>query len=142
MSPDDKQFLKEIEKDLPLASRPFKGLLSYIINAKDNGSIRRYGGVLGHRKSGFSFNVMVVFNLPDDITDKIGSRISKKSFVSHCYERDRYDDWHYNLYAMVHAKNKEEGLLFIAELKSIASDHPCETLKSGKEYKKTSLKIL
>ena len=149
----DKALLKVIEKDLPLSNKPFLGfaqkfnvseeeLISLIKNAKKEGLIRRYGAVLGHRKSGFTFNVMVVFILPEDTIDEIGEKFSKYSFVSHCYERYVCDEWPFNFYAMVHATSEEKMLQFIDELKMTAGDHPFKLLKSGKEYKKTSLKIL
>jgi len=147
------QLFKILQNDLPLESSPFKifadnlgiseeELLSNITAAKKDDKIRRYGGVLGHRKSGFSENVMVVFDVPDDSTNDVGTNISKKPFVSHCYERERSPEWPFNLYAMVHARNEEECECYIKELKSIAGDCPFETLRSGREYKKTSLRIL
>jgi siroheme decarboxylase len=145
--------LKQLEQDLPVTHRPFLDfakelgisedeLLDHIAEGKGSGVIRRYGGVLGHRHAGFVYNVMVVFDLPLEKIDTVGSIVALKPFVSHCYERQAHDDWPYNFYAMVHAKDESEGSSFIEELKIIAGECPMKALKSGKEYKKTSLGIL
>ncbi|MBF0252423.1 MAG: hypothetical protein HQL29_01270 [Candidatus Omnitrophica bacterium] len=150
---EDFSILKAIQNDLPLINRPFKGfaetldmsevdLLSYITESINNGYIRRYGALLGHRQAGYNYNVMVVFNIPSDKINEIGTKVSEKLFVSHCYERELCADWPFNFYAMVHAKSEEESALFINELKTIVGSVQSKTLKSGKEYKKSSLKIL
>ena len=153
MLTENKHFLKTIENDLPLVNKPFLSfaedlgvsedeILNLINTANKEGLIRRYGAVLGHRKAGFTFNLMVVFDVPDDKIDYVGKAFSEKYFVSHCYERHSCDQWPFNLYTMVHATSEEESLRFVDELKIAAEDYPFEILKSGKEYKKTSLKIL
>ena len=153
MSDASSNFLKVIQKDLPLENRPFlkfsqdlgiseNDLLRSISDAKNNSQIRRYGAVLKHNKSGFTFNIMLVFDLPDERIDNAGKLIAEKEYVSHCYQRNKYSDWPYNLYVMVHARDEEEGLKFIDEIKEITGDCHFQMLKSLKEYKKTSLQIL
>lgn len=153
MSDSADNMIQEIQGDLPLTRRPFQEFARHLgvtetelcgkINAlKEHGLIRRYGAVLRHRDAGFQYNVMAVFNVPDGLVDDIGERLAAKSYISHCYERDRCDDWPYNLYAMIHARDEGEGESFMKECQTIVGNFPCNILKSLKEYKKTSLTIL
>ena len=149
----DKDFLKAIEKDLGFERRPFakiakslgvsqEKLFDKIKLAKKEGFIRRYGALLAHRESGFKHNAMVVFSVPQRKADIAGKEMASKKFVSHCYRRQQSRDWPYNLYAMVHATSLKSCEKYIDELKLVVGDYPMSVLKSGKEFKKTSLKIL
>ena len=117
---DGMEFLKILEQDLPLTARPFHGyaealriseeeLLSKIKAVKNEGIIRRYGGILAHRKAGFTWNAMVVSDIPLDEISKLADQIIEKEYVSHCYQREKFTQWPYTFYMMVHAMTEEKG---------------------------------
>ncbi|MFH1504984.1 MAG: Lrp/AsnC family transcriptional regulator [Candidatus Omnitrophota bacterium] len=150
---DSRDLLEVIQNDLPLKSSPFlilaqeagvkeEDILSLIEQGKKKGQIRRYGAALRHIKLGLTFNVMAVFDVSGDEIDTLGAKVSAKGYISHCYERERNKEWPFNLYAMIHARDEEEGLRFIDEIKAITNNCPFKILKSLKEYKKTSLRLL
>lgn len=106
---------------------------------KGNGTIRRFGALVAHRKMGFSYNGMTVWNVPDETADQVGRLFAQQPFVSHCYARPRAATWPYNLYAMVHAKTQEELSQRVALLEE-QSGFQALVLLSTREYKKTSMR--
>lgn len=110
-----------------------------------DGTMRRFGATVRHRKMGFSHNAMTVWDVPDDKAQAVGRAFSENRFVSHCYARPRGADWPYNLYAMCHAKGEEQMEGQVAALAEtlrglgVADAHPL-VLVSSKEYKKSSMR--
>lgn len=139
--------------DLPIESSPFEsaasktglteeGLILEIMQAMDKGTVRRFGAVLNHTMVGYEYNVMLVWEIPDDLVDAAGTAISEHPSVSHCYRRKPAPDWPYNLYGMLHAKNKAEGSGLISTIRAtvdaISPKNKFLKLETLKEYKKTS----
>ena len=60
--------------------------------------------------------------------------------VSHCYDRNRTDDWPYNLYTMIHGYSREECENIAAELAAAAGIDDRRMLYTKREWKKTSMK--
>lgn len=112
---------------------------------EEDGTMRRFGATVRHRKMGYSHNGMTVWNVPDDAVEAVGRAFSEMRFVSHCYERPRQADWPYNLYAMCHARSEQdlarqvEMLQHAAEEVGAAAGKPL-VLTSVKEYKKSSMR--
>lgn len=110
-----------------------------------DGTMRRFGATVRHRKMGYRCNGMTVWNVPDDAVEAVGRAFSEMRFVSHCYERPRQAEWPYNLYAMCHAKGGQdlarqvEALQQAAEAAGAATTEPL-VLTSEKEYKKSSMR--
>ncbi|HAM15523.1 MAG TPA: radical SAM/SPASM domain-containing protein [Eggerthellaceae bacterium] len=104
---------------------------------KANGTIRRFGAFVAHRKMGYAFNGMTVWHAAEEDIDRIGTSFAGLSCVSHCYKRVQQEKWPYNLYAMVHAQSREELDAYISEMRAL-SGLDCKTLVSHKEYKKAA----
>ena len=60
--------------------------------------------------------------------------------VSHCYLRQSYDDWPFELYTMIHTKSDKEADKIIDDMKEIAGGATMKRLKTLYELKKTSMK--
>ena len=103
---------------------------------RESGVIRRFGAFVRHRKLGYAFNGMTVWNASDDRAAKLGASFAALTYVSHCYSRPPAPTWPYNLYAMVHAKSQDELDGYVAEMESI-SGLQARVLLSTKEYKKS-----
>ncbi len=73
----------------------------------DDGTIRRFGIIVRHRKLGFRANAMVVWDIPDALTTAYGLRLSHQPGVTLAYRRGRaLPDWRYNLFCMVHGRDR------------------------------------
>lgn len=110
-----------------------------------DGTLRRFGATVRHRKMGYSHNGMTVWNIPDKDAEAVGRAFAELRFVSHCYERPRHADWPYNLYAMCHARGEQDLARQVEALRQAAAAvgaAPAEplVLTSEKEYKKSSMR--
>ena len=110
-----------------------------------DGTVRRFGAMVRHRKMGFSLNAMTVWDVACEQADQAGRLFAQAPCVSHCYRRPKAQRWPYNLYTMVHAKSQQQldqaiaGLRRIAAQAGIVASEPL-ALVSTKEYKKTSMR--
>lgn len=108
------------------------------------GKIRRIGIVPNHYRLGFVANGMSVWDVPDDWVRKLGRQVAELEFVSHCYRRPRHlPDWPYNLFAMVHAKDRASVAEKVAQIARIIGDHNRghTILYSKRILKKSGLRI-
>ncbi len=139
------------QHDIPIVSEPFKAVvnelgISYkeffaILNElKEAGVMRRFAGILNHRKAGFNANAMVVWDIDETKGDEIGKKVAEFSAVSHCYLRPKYSNWPYNLFTMVHGKTTEETNAIIKEIASEIEHFSRRPLYSTREFKKVRIK--
>ena len=110
-----------------------------------DGTIRRFGAVVNHRRVGFAANALVLWQVPAEKLDAAGAALAAAPFVSHCYARAPQPGWPYTLYAMVHAMSKEALADQIRQLSAsveAAADGSPEHLvfETLKEYKKISMR--
>ena len=118
----DSQLIEIFQQGLPVVSRPYvligqqldiseDEVISRLTLLKQQGLIKRLGVVVNHRRMGYQANAMVVFDVPNHLVDQIGGHISQFGFVNLCYQRPRHaEQWPYNLYCMIHGKNREKVL--------------------------------
>ena len=120
MTPDatDRRLLHAIADGLPLTPRPFETLagelgvgedevLERLQRLIDGGVITRFGVVVRHRELGYLANAMAVWDVPDGAVESIGEKVRTLSFVTLCYQRPRrLPDWPYNLFCMVHGRDR------------------------------------
>ena len=106
--------------------------------------MRRFGAILRHQDAGFPCNAMVCFMLDEGTlanSESAGSLLAKKHYVSHCYERPSFENFPYNLYAMMHAQTPEELDAYIKESVALLDNPEYVVLHSLKELKKTSFRF-
>ncbi|HIE33250.1 MAG TPA: hypothetical protein EYP81_04300 [Thermodesulfobacteriaceae bacterium] len=77
--------------------------------------------------------------MPESRIEEIGQALAQEPGITHCYERQSYPEWPYNLYTMLHAIEDAEGRLKEISHKYELSDFVA--LKTLKEYKKIRLKL-
>ncbi len=70
------------------------------------GTVRRFGVVVRHHEAGFAQNAMSVFDIADEQVDACGERLARQAGVTLAYRRARVDGWPYNLYCMVHGRER------------------------------------
>lgn len=139
-----------VEEGLPLVERPFAAWATALGCAEsdviatlqrwlDVGTISRFGAVVRHHEFGFDANAMTVFDVPDEWVDACGAALARADGVTLAYRRVRAPEWRYNLYCMVHGRDREAVLADIARLVESCglADYPRRVLFSRRRFKQT-----
>ena len=151
LSQRDKEFIKELQKDLQVIPRPFdesakrlgistSELFEKAREYEKSGVMRRYAAILRHRDAGFTANGMIVWKVPNEIIDDIGFKLASFSQVSHCYRRPTYPDWEYNLFSMIHARSIQAAEKMAEEMADFINIGEYKILFSSREFKKERVK--
>ncbi len=151
LTPKIREVIALSQVDIPLVEEPFKETINRldmdydeffnILNTlKDAGVMRRFAGILNHKRAGFNANAMVVWDIDDNLVEEMGKIASSFKAVSHCYLRPRYPKWPYNLFTMVHGKSDEETNAIIAEMADELEHFARRPLYSTREFKKRRIK--
>ena len=118
----DEALIALIQTGLPLTARPYAELgkqvgmteeqvINRIIYLNESKIIKRFGVVVRHHELGYKANAMTVWNIDDDIISQLGACMGGFDFVTLCYQRPRrLPEWPYNLFTMIHGKNREHVL--------------------------------
>jgi DNA-binding Lrp family transcriptional regulator len=152
----DRALVKVTQAGLPLDRRPFAAVAERIGTSERDvmdrlermlaaGAIRRIAAVPNHYALGYKANGMSVWDVDDDAVDRLGRKVGKLAFVSHCYRRPRHQPiWPYNLFAMVHGRSRDEVEVKVVEISTLlggdARSH--DILYSTEILKKTSLRLI
>lgn len=147
----DKEFIRELQKDLEVTPRPFDNsannlgitvdeLFKKAIEYESMGVMRRFAAILRHRDAGFTANGMIVWKVPDDKIDEVGYKLASFPQVSHCYRRPVYPDWPFNLFSMIHARTIEAAKKIAIELSNFVAINEYRILFSSREFKKERVK--
>lgn len=147
----DRKIVRLLQGEFPLVAEPYKALaaeigiteeelLTHITAMREEKKIRKMGAVLRHREVGFTANCLCVWNVLDERVDEVAKRMAEHPRVSHCYDRNRTDDWQYNLYTMIHGYSREECEEIAAELAASTGIEERHMLYTKKEWKKTSMR--
>jgi DNA-binding Lrp family transcriptional regulator len=145
------QFVRVLQRDLPIVHRPFDAwagelgvtvdeLLAAAEQFRLRRIMRRFSAVLRHRQLGFDANAMGVWIVPPQRQDEFGAVAAGFSQVSHCYLRPVYPDWPYNLYTMIHARRRGEGEIILRAIASATGVDRYAALYSTHEYKKVRIR--
>jgi len=111
----EKRVLSQLQKDLDLTANPFDFLCSGGLEKEDalriikdlieKGVIQRIAAVVDHCKLGFVANVLFAAEVGQDRVVQAGKRLARFAIVTHCYERQTFENWPYNLFAMMHGRS-------------------------------------
>jgi DNA-binding Lrp family transcriptional regulator len=125
----------DIGRRLGLDEECVIAVLSNMISAA---TIKRLGLVARHHELGYRANAMVVWDVADDRADEAGRRMGAVEFVTLCYRRTRRPPhWPYNLYCMIHGRDRTTVLGQVDELAGLPglADAPREVLFSRRRFK-------
>ncbi len=145
----DRRLVSALEDGLPLSPHPYAELAARAGTSEayvrvrladwlNQGVIRRLGVVVRHRALGYTANGMCVWNVPDADADAVGVALARESGVTLCYRRYRdQPSWPYNLFCMVHGRNRDVVEAHIARLSSQhgLDNFPGAVLFSRRAYK-------
>jgi DNA-binding Lrp family transcriptional regulator len=155
MSPLDRKIVRAMQAGLPLVPEPYAQiaadlgiseaqLVSSLERMLQDGRIRRIGAVPNHYALGYRANAMTVWDVDDAAVEELGRRVGALPFVSHCYRRPRrLPQWRYNLFAMVHGRDRAETERRIAEIAPLLGPalRARDVLYSTRILKKTGLRL-
>ena len=145
---EDKEFIRELQKDLEITDKPFLKAAQKLGMSEDQifeklkhyeeiGVMRRYAAILRHRDVGFVANGMIVWKVPEQRITEVGEKLGAFPQVSHCYQRPVYPDWPYSVFSMIHCKSQEEATDMAKEIQNQINVDEYKILFSAKEFKKT-----
>lgn len=145
---DDKEFIRQLQKDLEVVDRPFLAAAQSLGMSEDQvferlrhyeeiGVMRRYAAILRHRDVGFTANGMIVWRVPEQRIEEVGDILGAFPQISHCYQRPVYQDWPYNVFSMVHCKSIAEAESMAKEIQNHIKVDDYRILFSSREFKKT-----
>jgi siroheme decarboxylase len=149
MTEQETIILAELQKGLPVGSRPFcdlaekagcteKKVLKIVQAFVRDGTIRKLGGFVNHYAAGFQANGMVVWDVEERRLEEAGKRLSSYKNVSHCYARPTSELWPYRLYTMIHGRTRQEVERQVKEMSKDEGIANFQILFSVKEYKKVN----
>ena len=152
----DRRLILATQAGLPLAPEPYHTIarqlgltadevMQRLSRMMQGGIIRRIGAVPNHYRLGYAANGMSVWDVDDAKVDALGMQVGALEFVSHCYLRERrLPAWRYNLFAMVHGRDRAEVGDKVARIAAVlgnaSSAH--EVLYSSRILKKTGLRLV
>jgi DNA-binding Lrp family transcriptional regulator len=151
----DRKLILATQDGLPLTARPYDligdriGLSGAEVQRRlqsmlASGRIRRIAAVPNHYALGYLANGMTVWDIPDAQVDACGETIGRLPNVSHCYRRPRHLPlWHYNLFAMLHGRTREEVITQAEQIAILLTPHvqDYQVLFSTAILKKTGLRL-
>lgn len=147
--------VRATQAGLPLIAEPYAALaaslgigqpelLARLEAMIDDGRIRRIGAVPNHYALGYTANAMSVWDVADEAVDELGERVGALPCVTHCYRRPRrLPRWRYNLFAMVHGRDRAETEAHRAEIRALLGPalRAHDVLYSTRILKKTGLRL-
>ena len=152
----DRRLILATQAGLPLTPEPYHTIarqlgltadevMQRLSRMMQGGIIRRIGAVPNHYRLGYTANGMSVWDVDDAHVDALGMQVGALEFVSHCYLRERrLPAWRYNLFAMVHGRDRTEVGDKVARIAAVlgnaSSAH--EVLYSSRILKKTGLRLV
>ena len=151
----DRRIIIATQAGLPRVPRPYhkiaeelalapEEVMARLSRMQETGVIRRIGAVPNHYKLGFKGNGMSVWDVPDSDVQTLGKLIGALDYVSHCYHRPRHlPHWPYNLFAMVHGKDREEVMMQVQRIANLLGDavRDHDVLFSTRILKKTGMRL-
>jgi len=151
----NRRLIRATQAGLPLCRDPYRALAGQLgLAAEDvmarlagmlaRGVIRRIGAVPNHYRLGVTANGMSVWDVDDAEIERLGPEVGALPFVPHCYRRPRHRPlWPYNLFAMVHGRNRDEVAEKIATIAGVLgpATRAHDVLYSTRILKKTGLRL-
>ncbi|MBM3567371.1 MAG: Lrp/AsnC family transcriptional regulator [Alphaproteobacteria bacterium] len=155
LDPIDRRLVVETQAGLPLVAEPYAELgrrlgisadavMTRLERLAASGAIRRIGVIPNHYALGYRANAMTVWDVDDRAVSELGKLVGGMACVTHCYRRPRRPPlWPYNLFAMVHARDRAEVDGMTVAIGRVLGGHARahDVLYSTRILKKTGLRL-
>lgn len=146
----DKQILVALQDDLDDSPEPYaviaeevgvseSEVIARIQTMLRQGVIRRMGAMIRHIEAGIGFNGMVVWKVPPERIEEVGTALASFREVTHCYQRPPFGKIGGTLFTMVHASSEEGCLEIVRRMSEAVGITGYEILFSEQELKKVSM---
>jgi DNA-binding Lrp family transcriptional regulator len=143
--------IRALQVDLPLVPEPYKQiadqlgmsearLLEIMESLRERGCLKRMSIALRHNNVGYTINVMMVWDVPDERLEEVGNLVAQNPQVTHCYTRNKTPEFDYNFYSMVHAMTEADYDKLVANLQAIIQPTKFSALRTTAELKKIGMK--
>ncbi len=144
-----RRIVAALEPGLPLVPAPFAtvaaqagvgeaDVLTLLADWLAEGVLRRFGVVVRHRALGYTANAMCVWDVPDGAADALGVALAREPGVTLCYRRRRAaPHWRYNLYCMLHGRDRST---VEAQRARLAAAHGLDTCASAVLFSRRAFK--
>lgn len=152
----DCQLIAALQNGLPLVPHPYATIgasagmheaevIVRLNRMLESGIVKRFGVVVRHHELGYRANAMVVWDVPDERATELGRRLASLDFVTLCYLRARcLPDWPYNLYCMIHGRDRDlvrEKIAYLIEACDMTA-LPHEVLFSLQRFKQRGARYM
>ncbi|MFM2324993.1 MAG: hypothetical protein RL244_1872 [Pseudomonadota bacterium] len=151
ITPGQRMLMAALGHGLALAPQPYAAVarsigwseqqvIDQLADWVDRGVLRRLGLIVRHHEFGYTANAMCVWQVPPALRDAKGEALAAQHGVNLCYGRPaRGSHWPYNLFCMVHGKDRTEVSLRVTELNQAAGlEHmPHAVLFSTRRFKQS-----
>ncbi len=152
--------LTEIEKkvlvyisdhELEISRRPFSSIAdalgmreeevtSVLVGLVKKGVIENIRAVVNHTKLGYKENALIAWHVNPEAVDAIKNVFIENDLISHSYERESQDGFNYNIFIMMHAKERKDMETFVNRVaETFAVDYI--VLSTEEELKKEKLDL-
>ncbi len=146
----EKLVLSKLQNGLKTVQHPFEPLaadglkeeeaLKIIRQLLKKGVIRRIAAIVDYRSLGFNANALFVAEVPEKNILDAGRNLAALPLVSHCYQRTTFQNWPYNLFAMLHSRSIDQIKDAASQFTQSQNITASGLLPSVKELKKTPVK--
>lgn len=153
--PNETALMAQLQHGLPLESRPFASVagtldvseVEVIDTVSDwlaRGIVKRFGVVVRHHELGYRANAMCVWDVPDTLVDAIAERLAAAPEVNLCYRRERAAGWPFNLYCMIHGRDRVSVRASLERIAGACGLHayPSDVLFSTRRFKQTGARYV
>ena len=146
MNQRDKDLLRELERGIPLSSRPFLEIgerigisetevIARINHLREEGIIRKIRARINQRMIGITANALVAWSVPDDWDGF--ERLAALPHVSHCYlRRPVKGRWEDTAYTVHHNRTESEIYEIVDQFAAREEITDYIVLFSTKEFKR------
>ena len=83
---------------------------------------------------------MAVWRVPEERAVEVGNIMAGSKWVTHCYQRPTFPDWHYSHFTMIHATTDEQCEQVARDISKETGISDYRLLYSTREYKKTRVR--
>lgn len=150
LQPGDKELIRLVQGNIPVSREPFAWVasqlecdidevISSLQRLKAAKALKRVCVILRHRKIGYVANGMCTWKVDTNDAQRAGDLLAECREVTHCYEREFYPAFPYNLFAMIHSASREDAMQVFEKISKHAGLEGGHVLFSTREFKKASM---
>jgi siroheme decarboxylase len=118
LSAEQRAVLLAVQDGLPLVERPYASVgeklgldeekvIAVLEKLLATRKVKRIGAIPNHYALGITANGMSVWDIPDEDAARVGRLLAERPEISHCYRRPRAEGWPYNVFGMVHGRDRQ-----------------------------------